>query len=156
MEQGRLLHARTSKQHNRMATPAKEEEQQQHLDSTVSLMLPPPPPPPPDPETVAAAVAAPMTCGSAAAASTEAAAASETLPDPSAKDVIEGNRGRKRASPATTETPLGLIPVAQQTWKRRRKQRKRAAAAEAAPARVAEMGGSTLGLSGTTTGGAVP
>ena len=139
MEKNRLLYIRTTKHCSWTATPAKQRQEQAHnddIDRTDSLMLPAHPPPPPDPETVAALAAEQTRISvSAPAASAEAAAASDALPAPSslhiqAKDFIEGDGDRKRGHPETADTSLGLIPVAQQTWKRRKKQRKGAAAAE--------------------------
>ncbi|CDI74392.1 exosome component 10, putative [Eimeria praecox] len=167
MEKGILLHVRSTRQQNRVATPMGEQQQKEQTHdskSLDSLILPAHPPPPPDPETVGAAVAEPTRIrGSAATVSAEAATASQVSPDASAlpdesRDIIGGSRDGKRGHPAETDISLGLIPVAQQTWKRRKKQRGRAAgAATAAATARAETDNRTRGLHVTsTTPGAAP
>lgn len=123
MEMNRLLHCQEMPD---VQVPEQVEQKQHHqVDEVVSTglhLLPAHPPPPPDPEIVAAAVAAIGISGSAAAVAPTAPEAPSTSPTV-AKDATVGNVSKKRGHSAEVEASMGLLPVAQQKWKRRKKQR---------------------------------
>ncbi|CDJ43191.1 exosome component 10, putative [Eimeria tenella] len=123
MEMDRLLHCQEMPN---VQVPEQVEQKQHHqVDEVVSTglhLLPAHPPPPPDPEIVAAAVEAIGIRGSAATVATTPPEAPSTSPT-EAKDATVGNVSKKRGHSAEVEASMGLLPVAQQKWKRRKKQR---------------------------------
>ncbi|KAL8273481.1 hypothetical protein Esti_002547 [Eimeria stiedai] len=129
METERLLHSRSSRR------DAQQHQHQQQLEqargdscsSTVDFPLLPahPPPPPPAPPEIPAATLDPQEVLQSAVSSMHAtaAAAAATLehPEQQKEEVLAVER--KRPNEETQRTACGLLPIAQQKWKRRRKPR---------------------------------